>query len=346
MVGDLTTGLLASVLTNFVLLGRTRIQEIDPFNVLLLLACCYAFGLYTEHALSPHERLRQRAYAILVFAVVNLFSLYWDAYVPQALSYWAMQAALLLLIGFYVELFVRRAIVPRRDSSMLIVPPDNGTPPARKSESSAHRMHPFRGLLKRAVDLAIALPAAVLLMPLFGLVVLAIKVIDPGPAFYVQTRVGRDGHEIRLFKFRSMYIDAERRLTEHLQASEEARLEWSRYFKLRDDPRILPNIGRLLRRSSMDELPQLWNVLFGDMTLVGPRPLPEYHATSFDPEFQRLRQSVTPGVTGLCQVLARRAELDGQKAHDLFYIRNQSVWLDLYILLQTVPAVLSGKGAR
>ena len=346
MIGDITTALLAFALSNFVLLERTQFQDFEPFNVLLLLACCYAFGLYTEHALRPHERLRQRAYAILVFVGVNLFSPLSAANFPEARSHWAIQAALLLSIGFYVELLVLRTIAPRRDSLMQIALRENGTPQAVQTEVVALRLHPLAQLLKRAIDLAISLPAAVLLLPLFGLIMLAIKVIDPGPAFYVQTRVGRDGREIRLFKFRSMYVDADRRLREHLQTNEEARLEWSRYFKLRDDPRILPHIGRLLRRSSMDELPQLWNVMFGDMTLVGPRPLPEYHAASFDPEFQRLRSSVTPGVTGFCQVSARRAELEGQKAHDLFYIQNQSVWLDLYILLQTVPAVLSGNGAR
>ena len=346
MLGDMTTALLASLLSSFVLLERSQIQDIEPFNVLLLVACFYAFGVYSGHALRPHERLRQRAHAILVFVGVNLFSPLSAANFPEALSYWAIQAALLLSIGFYVELLVLRAIAPSRDGLMRIALLENGTPQALHTQVVARRLHPLAQWLKRAVDLAIALPAAALLLPLFGLMVLAIKAIDPGPAFYVQTRVGRDGREIRLFKFRSMFGDAERRLKEHLQANEEARLEWSRYFKLRDDPRILPHIGRLLRRSSMDELPQLWNVIVGDMTLVGPRPLPDYHAASFDPEFQRLRSSVTPGVSGFCQVFARRAELEEQKAHDLFYIQNQSVWLDLYILLQTVPAVLSGNGAR
>ncbi len=231
--------------------------------------------------------------------------------------------------------------------------------PERPAEAAIHNGPAYRetggtiysatrpyGLLKRAIDLAVAVPAALLLLPLVGLMVLAIKVIDPGPAFYVQRRVGRDGSHLRIFKIRSMYVDADQRLQEHLRTNAAAQAEWLRYFKLRDDPRILSHIGHFLRRSSLDELPQLWNVICGEMTLVGPRPLPDYHAASFDAEFQRIRASVTPGLTGLCQVMARRSDLAMQKAHDLFYIQNRSIWLDLYILLQTVPAVLSGNGAR
>ncbi|HEY3368841.1 MAG TPA: undecaprenyl-phosphate galactose phosphotransferase WbaP [Symbiobacteriaceae bacterium] len=200
--------------------------------------------------------------------------------------------------------------------------------------------------LKRTMDLVIAVPALLVVGPIMFLLGLLIKRNSPGPAFYSQEREGLNGRRIRVWKLRTMVPQAEQVLQVYLADNPAAKQEWDQFMKLRDDPRIVPRVGHLLRRLSLDELPQLWNILQGEMSLVGPRPFPEYHLNRFPPAFRELRRRVTPGLTGLWQVSARsEGDLAVQEELDTYYIRNWSLWLDVYLLARTVTAVLFGKGA-
>jgi Undecaprenyl-phosphate galactose phosphotransferase WbaP len=207
-------------------------------------------------------------------------------------------------------------------------------------------LSPVNQFVKRTADMLLAALALFVTAPLLAIAALWIKAVSPGPAVYMQEREGKQGHSIRVFKLRTMYPKAEDMLDRYLTENLEASREWARFCKLKNDPRILPGIGSFLRKTSLDELPQLWNVLRGDMSLVGPRPFPRYHNQRFHPDFQALRLQVTPGLTGLWQVSARsNGDLDAQTSLDSYYIRNWSLWLDAYILVCTVRTVLAREGA-
>ena len=205
---------------------------------------------------------------------------------------------------------------------------------------------PANRLLKRALDLAISVPGFLLSLPLLAALACWIKIVSPGSPFFIQQRQGKGGKTIDIYKLRTMYPDAEQMLVEHLDANPSARADWLRYYKLKKDPRVLPGVGWFLRRYSLDELPQLWNVLRGEISLVGPRPFPAYHVAGFPESFRTLRSSVMPGITGLWQVSARsNGDLEIQQAEDTYYIRNWSLWLDIYILLRTLMTVFLPNGA-
>jgi lipopolysaccharide/colanic/teichoic acid biosynthesis glycosyltransferase len=200
--------------------------------------------------------------------------------------------------------------------------------------------------LKRAMDIAIAASALVLVGPLLILCCLAVKIVSPGPALVRIKRVGIHGRPFHMLKVRTMAVNSEEWLKAYLQSCPEAAAEWARGFKLKKDPRIIPGVGSFLRRTSIDELPQLLNVLKGSMTIVGPRPFPDYHLASFTPEFRELRQSVVPGVTGLWQVMRGSASnLPEQERFDRLYIRKRSLAFDLYVLARTFGAVRKGIGS-
>lgn len=205
---------------------------------------------------------------------------------------------------------------------------------------------PANRWLKRAIDIALTLALAAPALLIVAAAAAWIRRASRGPAFYVQEREGRNGRRIRVAKLRTMHPGADALLERHLAENSAARREWRERFKLREDPRVVPGIGRLLRKTSLDELPQLWSVLKGEMSLVGPRPFPYYHLDGFEPAFRALRGRVRPGLTGLWQVSGRsNGDLAVQQAMDTYYIRNWSLWLDLHILARTVYAVLAGRGA-
>ncbi|WP_245590126.1 sugar transferase [Desulfobulbus elongatus] len=200
---------------------------------------------------------------------------------------------------------------------------------------------PQQLLAKRLFDLILTILALPFLVPLFLVVALAIKLDSSGPVFFVQQRVGLRKRLFPMYKFRSMYVGAEEKLKEieHLNEAE------GPIFKIRDDPRVT-RVGRFLRRTSIDELPQLINVLRGEMSLVGPRPMSQRDVELFDRGVQRKRFSVQPGLTCLWQI-SGRSDLPFEKwlELDLEYIANWSFWLDIKILFKTIPVVLKSKGA-
>ncbi len=196
-------------------------------------------------------------------------------------------------------------------------------------------------LLKRALDVIGSGLLLIAFFPVFAAVALAIKLEDGGPLIFSQTRVGKHGRLFKMFKFRSMCVNAEQRLAEYLAQNQH---QTGVTFKMKKDPRIT-RVGRWIRKLSLDELPQLYNVFIGDMSLVGPRP-PVPREVALYTLADRRRLDVKPGITCFWQV-GGRAELDfpQQVELDVRYIERQSLWTDLMILFKTVPAVIGGKGA-
>lgn len=209
--------------------------------------------------------------------------------------------------------------------------------PAREEDPAAGQW------AKRAFDITFASTLLIVFAPLLCLLYLAVMLSSPGPAIFRQPRVGKDGKLFLCLKLRSMVIDAEARLQELLAADAEARAEWARDQKLRDDPRITP-IGRFLRSSSLDELPQLWNILIGDMSVVGPRPIVEAETVRYG-QFFSAYCAVRPGLTGPWQIGGRNDICYDERVQlDVGYVHNRSFAGDLAICFKTVPAMMYARG--
>ena len=197
---------------------------------------------------------------------------------------------------------------------------------------------------KWLLDKVLAILAFVMLLPCFLVIPVLIKLTSRGPVFYRQERLGRNGRKIHVWKFRSMYADADARLEAILKTDPAAADEWGKNFKLKRDPRVTA-VGRFLRKTSMDELPQLFNVFVGDMALIGPRPIVTEEIPYYGDAYE-IFSSVKPGVTGLWQVSGRSGtDYERRVALDTYYVLNWSPWLDIWILRRTISAVFSMRGA-
>jgi len=203
---------------------------------------------------------------------------------------------------------------------------------------------PVGGAAKRVFDFVAALAAVAALLPMLAILCIAVRLERPGPVLFRQRRIGFDGREFTCLKFRTMAVDAERALREYLANNEDARREWQTTHKLRNDPRITA-LGRFLRRSSLDELPQLFNVLVGQMSIVGPRPIVAEEVPLYREHFGDYANA-RPGLTGLWQVSGRNTTSYPQRvAYDVDYLRNWSFIRDMQIILATVTHIWEGNGA-
>ena len=199
--------------------------------------------------------------------------------------------------------------------------------------------------LKRLLDIAFSLLVIWVGLLFLPAIALLIKVASRGNVFYVHERLSKDGQPFNAIKFRTMRPDADQRLADYFIKNPNARLEYADTFKLKNDPRIIAGAGRFLRKTSLDELPQFINVLKGEMSVVGPRPIVEEEKAKYGRFYEKLA-SVKPGITGLWQVSGRsETNYRERVAYDTYYLQSWSVWLDLWILLNTFGAVIKGKGA-
>ena len=203
----------------------------------------------------------------------------------------------------------------------------------------------MREYFKRIFDIGFSIFAIAITLPITIPIAIIIKLTDGGSIIYGHERVGKGGKKFKVLKFRSMYMDADKKLKEILENDPKAKEEWEKTFKLKNDPRITP-IGKFLRKTSLDELPQFINVLKGEMSVVGPRPVVEEELIKYYKDKAELYKSVKPGVTGYWQVEGRSdTDYDERIKMDEYYIKNQSFWLDLKIILKTIKVMITGKGA-
>ncbi len=212
-------------------------------------------------------------------------------------------------------------------------------------EVSRNLLDPLASRTKRCFEFSAVALTAIFWFPLCAFLSLLIWLESRVFPFFLQERIGENGCQFKTWKFRTMIPNAEEVLREKLAEDEDLRREWEANYKLKNDPRIT-KVGAILRKTSLDELPQLINVLRGEMSLVGPRPLPEYHHQELNQQTKSLRERVRPGLTGLWQVSGRSdAGTLGMQRWDTYYVRNWSVWLDIVILVRTIQTVIKGGGA-
>ncbi len=223
---------------------------------------------------------------------------------------------------------------------------DAGRLKLRSDASAAWGAYPVgSSTLKRVMDLVFVLPVLVFASPLLMLIYALIKIFDPGPALFAQLRVGRGGEQFIVYKFRTMRVDAQDRLQQLLNSDPGKEAEWAKYQKLRDDPRVTL-IGRFLRKSSLDELPQLLNILRGEMSVIGPRPVTAAEVQQRYGVAYPFYTAVRPGVLGLWQVKGRNSLTYPERvAFDVQYVKTWSVWQDFKIVFMAIPVVLLARGA-
>lgn len=198
---------------------------------------------------------------------------------------------------------------------------------------------------KRVFEITMAICCVALLWPLLLVLAVMVKISSPGPIFYKARRLGRFGKNIEVWKFRTMYADADKKLEALLASDAQLALEWRTNFKLNNDPRITP-LGRFLRKSSLDELPQLFNVIRGEMAIIGPRPIVEAEKEYYGEAYEAMSM-VKPGISGYWQISGRSdVSYERRVELDLFYVFNWSIWFDLYIMMMTVVEVLRCRGAK
>jgi len=205
----------------------------------------------------------------------------------------------------------------------------------------------FKCLKKRIFDIIFSSVVLVCLSPIFLIIAVLIKIKSPnGPIFFMQQRVGKNGKFFRVIKFRTMVPDAEKVLQEMLEKDEQIRKAYLKYRKLKDDPRVIKGIGKFLRETSLDELPQFFNILIGDMSVVGPRPYIKDEFYNHDEKFLNVITSIKPGITGLWQVEDRNeTDFHGRVLKDIEYILKQNFWLDIKIIFKTIKVMILRKGA-